>query len=312
MLVGGMVGGGRRDSFRGGEDGDRLLPDIVGSTPRGGRSSEEGDDEEEEEVEEEEEEEDDEGQESDWTEEDEDLEERDEMLSPSKLPRNELADPKMPHALTAEAWHRSMKAEQGGKEERPNVRKLEQIKMKGQVEGGEEGDDGVQLISDLNTLTLPQQVAHLTGRLDKAIHDRDKATNQARAIRKQSSKITSDLMSADATIKRLRAERNDLRRIVSELRGGVEGLDLKQIEKVEMELQAAVKNVIKVKERKVKEALVTEEEKRMCVVCQTEAKSVLLMPCRHMCLCKECSRNNAMDKCPLCRVKITQKIDVYA
>ncbi|GMH51842.1 hypothetical protein TrRE_jg3558 [Triparma retinervis] len=148
--------------------------------------------------------------------------------------------------------------------------------------------------------------------MDRAIHDRDKATNQAKAIRKQSSKITSDLMSADATVNRLRAERNDLRRVVSELRGGVESLNLKQIDKVEMELTAALKNVGKVKERKVKEALVTEEEKRMCVVCQTEVKSVLLMPCRHMCLCKDCSRNNAMDKCPLCRVKITQKIDVFA
>jgi chromosome segregation ATPase len=161
-------------------------------------------------------------------------------------------------------------------------------------------------------MSLPEQVATLTTRLNRARLDRDKASNQAKAIRKQSSKLTSDLMSADATVNRLRAERNELRKRLSELRGAVEGLKLEDVERIEVELSASLKAVGKVKEKKVKEALVNEEEKRMCVVCQTSAKTVLLMPCRHMCLCKECSRNNAMDKCPLCRVKVTQKIDVFA
>lgn len=36
-----------------------------------------------------------------------------------------------------------------------------------------------------------------------------------------------------------------------------------------------------------------------CVICLTEPKSTLLLPCRHLCVCNECFRH--VDKCPVCR-----------
>lgn len=60
-----------------------------------------------------------------------------------------------------------------------------------------------------------------------------------------------------------------------------------------------------------------EKEKRMCVVCQDRSKSVLILPCRHMCLCVECgnqiarSRSRERRKCPLCRSKINTIMNVY-
>lgn len=36
-----------------------------------------------------------------------------------------------------------------------------------------------------------------------------------------------------------------------------------------------------------------------CVICLTEPKDTLLLPCRHMCVCSECFRH--VDKCPVCR-----------
>lgn len=60
-----------------------------------------------------------------------------------------------------------------------------------------------------------------------------------------------------------------------------------------------------------------EREKRKCVVCQDKKKSVLIMPCRHMCLCVECGNQIARSRqaerriCPLCRGKIQTIMDVY-
>lgn len=60
-----------------------------------------------------------------------------------------------------------------------------------------------------------------------------------------------------------------------------------------------------------------EKERRMCVVCQDRSKSVLILPCRHMCLCVECgnqiarSRSRERRKCPLCRSKINTIMNVY-
>jgi RING finger protein 26 len=60
-----------------------------------------------------------------------------------------------------------------------------------------------------------------------------------------------------------------------------------------------------------------EKERRMCVVCQDRSKSVLILPCRHMCLCVDCgnhiarSRSRERRKCPLCRSKINTIMNVY-
>lgn len=55
-----------------------------------------------------------------------------------------------------------------------------------------------------------------------------------------------------------------------------------------------------------------EREQRVCVVCQENEKSTLLMPCRHLCLCAPCAARPEVTTCPLCRAQITDRIAVYA
>ncbi|KAL3871808.1 hypothetical protein ACJMK2_039780 [Sinanodonta woodiana] len=60
-----------------------------------------------------------------------------------------------------------------------------------------------------------------------------------------------------------------------------------------------------------------ERERRKCVVCQDRSKSVLILPCKHMCLCVECGNQIARHRvanrriCPLCRQKIRTIMNVY-
>lgn len=60
-----------------------------------------------------------------------------------------------------------------------------------------------------------------------------------------------------------------------------------------------------------------ERDKRKCVVCQDQIKSVLILPCKHMCLCVECAdqiaRSHLHERrvCPLCRQRIQTIMNVY-
>ncbi|ETV69811.1 hypothetical protein H257_14634 [Aphanomyces astaci] len=47
-----------------------------------------------------------------------------------------------------------------------------------------------------------------------------------------------------------------------------------------------------------------------CVVCLTGTKTVLLLPCKHLCLCQTCSAN-VTDLCPLCKAPIECKTSVF-
>lgn len=50
-----------------------------------------------------------------------------------------------------------------------------------------------------------------------------------------------------------------------------------------------------------------EDEDGLCVICLTNAKDTAVMPCRHMCMCKECGEQLLKHKpvCPVCRAPIS-------
>ncbi len=100
------------------------------------------------------------------------------------------------------------------------------------------------------------------------------------------------------------------------LRGEPEGLreltTVSECDKVERYLKASLARVEEHKlgliNKMVSENL---EDSRMCVVCQTNEKSVVLLPCRHVCVCKECANNEMLLDCPLCRERIRDRIAVF-
>lgn len=51
----------------------------------------------------------------------------------------------------------------------------------------------------------------------------------------------------------------------------------------------------------------------LCIICEDNEKSVVLVPCGHLCMCKQCADQlqNYNQYCPICRTLIYRKVDVF-
>ncbi|XP_005182801.1 uncharacterized protein LOC101897854 [Musca domestica] len=52
-----------------------------------------------------------------------------------------------------------------------------------------------------------------------------------------------------------------------------------------------------------------------CIVCMERAKNILLLPCKHICLCSNCAEHIMAERetkfCPLCRQDIIDTLEVF-
>ena len=57
-----------------------------------------------------------------------------------------------------------------------------------------------------------------------------------------------------------------------------------------------------------------EREEKLCVICTDRVKNVILLPCRHFCLCNDCVSTLAYNRevaCPICRRKVYEHLRIY-
>ena len=51
----------------------------------------------------------------------------------------------------------------------------------------------------------------------------------------------------------------------------------------------------------------------LCVVCMEREKKVVLLPCKHMCMCKVCTAEIIADsaRCPVCREHVADSFEAF-
>ena len=93
------------------------------------------------------------------------------------------------------------------------------------------------------------------------------------------------------------------------------GLQFFNMSKCE-QLEATLKNTLEAVEARKKEIVRESEsaqnEQRLCVICCNEERTIVLLPCRHLCLCAPCSQHGSLIDCPLCRKHIQHKFSVFS
>ena len=52
-------------------------------------------------------------------------------------------------------------------------------------------------------------------------------------------------------------------------------------------------------------------ENEECIICHENKKTILLLPCKHLCLCAGCFASNDMKLCPLCRKEVVDSVEVF-
>lgn len=56
--------------------------------------------------------------------------------------------------------------------------------------------------------------------------------------------------------------------------------------------------------------LVEEGEGKECLICLSEPRNTIIMPCGHMCVCSDCGDqiNKKSNNCPICRATINSLV----
>jgi hypothetical protein len=54
-----------------------------------------------------------------------------------------------------------------------------------------------------------------------------------------------------------------------------------------------------------------EENDSLCCICMDSKKCVLLIPCKHVCMCGTCGLREDITSCPLCVVKIENRMQIF-
>jgi hypothetical protein len=58
----------------------------------------------------------------------------------------------------------------------------------------------------------------------------------------------------------------------------------------------------------------SEQDVTLCIVCEDAKKVIVLLPCKHFCLCKMCASTclfKTLHECPMCREMINDSMEVY-
>ena len=147
--------------------------------------------------------------------------------------------------------------------------------------------------------------------------ERKAAEHRVAALSAENARLEDDLSRTLDEASTLAGELACVTRELDLLKGKKAALDapsvtLETCAELERVLKAALEGVEARKSTLLLSSLAQQQEQRLCVVCQEKDKSVVLLPCRHLCLCEVCSAHDDLAHCPLCRRPIAHRISVFS
>ena len=159
--------------------------------------------------------------------------------------------------------------------------------------------------------------AALTKLLETETRERSRAEATVGALAEQNARLTNEITACLAEAQAARRECDGLQCELDLLKGRRAALEAPSVSlevcaELERVLRISLDNVEARKSALVVEALEQQKEQRLCVICQEKDKSVVLLPCRHLCLCDVCSAHDDLAHCPLCRRPIAHRISVFS
>jgi RING finger protein 26 len=131
-------------------------------------------------------------------------------------------------------------------------------------------------------------------------------------------KIGSLIVSSWISLRRMNENGRPIPDMANELLNGEQDFDMQENENMPAHKmpEPPLDREMPQNQTKLKHELELEKDKRLCVICQDNVKNILLMPCRHVCMCQQClleirQGHLYFAQCPLCRTHIQSTLEVF-
>jgi len=149
--------------------------------------------------------------------------------------------------------------------------------------------EGLQVQWELEKSVLEMQIASLQSQLTLKSHEVQQETSRNQDLRNELQQTQLELQATQASLVNLKQTMKKYKK-QCELE-----LNKKSQSIMEMTLQLGKLHQLR--------------DSMDCVICEEKVAKVILEPCCHMVMCRNCSNN--MKKCPMCRADIVSKLEVY-
>ena len=153
--------------------------------------------------------------------------------------------------------------------------------------------------------------AVILGSIDPRVIDQDKQpcdeAVQLKTELKESSRVVEELLEQ---VEDLRVHNEQLSESNDRLMAKSSVLRTMSMRDID-DLKSQLNSSLAALELRKEEIFAEEVVKKMCILCQEKEKSILLLPCKHMCICDTCSTNPRVILCPVCRTHIIEKLNIF-
>lgn len=147
----------------------------------------------------------------------------------------------------------------------------------------------------------------LASKISQMALDLEKQRQAVLALERDCESKDRDLKTSENESTLLKKENSILNQRIKLLTGRSEEINsmpLKDLRKVYKQLQDGMYEMKKAMEQRTTTS-------HICIACQERERNIVLLPCKHLCLCSACSPA-VRDKCPLCRTEIQEHLKIFS